>query len=34
MAGWEWQQPPEDERAPEAEAEAFDPLGALELAAA
>jgi hypothetical protein len=31
MAHWEWQLPPEDERAPDAEPEAFDPLGALEV---
>lgn len=31
MSDWEWQQPPEADRVPEAEAEAFDPLGALEL---
>ncbi|HSH37987.1 MAG TPA: hypothetical protein VK993_04305 [Chthoniobacterales bacterium] len=33
MAHWKFEQPPRDERAPEAKAEAFDPLGALEIAA-
>ncbi|HEX8679900.1 MAG TPA: hypothetical protein VF683_08065, partial [Chthoniobacterales bacterium] len=34
MAHWEWQLPPEDERVPDAEPETFDPLGAVEVAAA
>jgi hypothetical protein len=33
MAHWEWRTPPADERAPEGEPEAFDPLGAVEQAA-